>query len=125
MTKTTTDVYGTLPSGTVGTILGESGLTFQGFNAHSDITDCGISKEKFKLWLMVKKERQEETQTYTEGEGEGKGRYKLMQGTELLNCCSFPVPAEKWGEGCCGGSREYWKTCVLDNSEWLMIRDQN
>lgn len=45
MTKITTDVYGTLPSGTVGMILGESGLTFQGFNAHSGITDWNFKGE--------------------------------------------------------------------------------
>lgn len=78
----------------------------------TQVLQIGISKEKFKLWLMVERERERETHR-RRGEGEGKG---------LLNCC-FPVPAEKWGWGeGVWSSWEYWKTCVLDNSEWLMTK---
>lgn len=70
----------------------------------TQVLQIGISKEKFKLWLMVERERERETHR-RRGEGEGKG---------LLNCC-FPVPAEKWGGGECGalgntGKPVFWTT---------------
>ena len=53
--KLTTDVCGPLPSGTVGTILGRSGLTSQGFIMHPGIIDEG-GKEEIKIMAYVKRE---------------------------------------------------------------------
>ena len=44
----TTGDYSPLPLGTVGLILGRSGLTFQGFIVHPGIVD-GNSKEEIKI----------------------------------------------------------------------------
>lgn len=68
---------------------------------HTQVLQIGISKEKFKLWLMVKKETGGDTDIHRR-RGRRERRYKLMQGIGLFNCYSFPVPAEKWGRGVVG-----------------------
>lgn len=65
--KLPTGVYGLLPSGTVGIILGRSRLTSQGFIVHPGIVD-GDSKEEIRSVAYVRKEMQ------------------LTQEIDLLNC---------------------------------------
>lgn len=52
--KLITDVYGPLPSGTVEIMLGQGGLTFQGFIGYSSIVDRDSKEEK--IVANVKKE---------------------------------------------------------------------
>lgn len=52
--KLMTNIYGPLPSGTVGIILRRSRLTFQQFIAYPGIVD-GDSKEEIKIMVYVKK----------------------------------------------------------------------
>ena len=50
-------MYGPLPSGTVGIVLGRSGLTSQGFIVHPGITG-GDSKEEIRIMAYLRKEMQ-------------------------------------------------------------------
>lgn len=98
-------VGGLLPSGTVGRILGRSGLTSQGFVVHSGMVDED-SKEETKLMAYVEKGMQ------------------TGAGVELPNAA---VPLHQ-GPGCSRrkdrGFGEGWQACVLANRS-SMIRDQN
>ena len=57
--KLTGEVYGPIPSGTVGIILGRSGLTSQGFIVHPGVVS-GDSKEEIRIMAHVRKEMQTE-----------------------------------------------------------------
>ena len=106
--KLITGVHGFVLSGTVGIILGRSGLTSQGLTVHPGIVDR-YSKEEIRIMAYVKKEMQIDI---------GERSAQLL----FLYIKDKGVPVERTGAFGSTGKCVFWQAMVNDQRLKLIVQ---
>ena len=107
--KLTTGIYGPLPSGTIGIILGRNGFTSQVFIVHSGMVDED-RKEEIKIMANVKKEIQ------------------INSGDRIAQLLLFPyikgkaAPIERTRTLVSTGKYTFWQITVNDQKPKLTVQ---